>query len=221
MLRVSQRGISFIEIAIGLAILGISMAWAIPSYSVWMQNMQIRNMAESIVGGLQQARSEALARNGRAEFILTSQNPSTAIAQDNLSNLVTAAGPNWMIRAFTPPGSGATYSYVTGRIGAEGSASATVKAGDDGFTGGIAAVTFDAFGRLTRDANGAVVNIDASVPMTKICVKSSKLSVSDGARILEINISTGGQVKMCDPSVTDVTDPRRCLTAAPRCAQGT
>ena len=58
------RGISLIEILIGLAILGIGMAWGVPSYSVWMQNLQIRNMAESIVSGLQVARSEAIARNG-------------------------------------------------------------------------------------------------------------------------------------------------------------
>ncbi len=220
MRRNAQRGISLIEIAIGLAILGIGIAWAIPSYSVWTQNLQIRNMAESIVAGLKIARSEALARNSRAEFILTDQAPSNGIAQDALGTLVTAAGPNWMVRAFNPPG-GATYTYVTGSSGAEGSRNATMKSGNDNFAGGLAAVTFDRYGRLARDPNGAIVNVDASLPMTKICVRSASLTAANGARILEINISAGGQVKMCDPSVAAASDPRRCVTALPRCAQGT
>jgi type IV fimbrial biogenesis protein FimT len=217
-MKAAQQGISIVEIAIALAIIGIGFAWAIPSYSVWMQNMQIRNMAESIVGGLQAARSEAVARNGRSEFILTSQNPSNAIAQDSVDTIAEATGSNWMVRAFNPPGSPTTYSYVTGATSAEGSANATVLSGDDSFAGGFAAVTFDGFGRLARDGNGNVINADGSAPIAKICIKSTSLSAADGARFLEINVGVSGQVKMCDPSVTDPTDTRRCLTPAQRCS---
>ncbi|MEO6024962.1 MAG: GspH/FimT family pseudopilin [Burkholderiales bacterium] len=213
-----QRGVSMIEIAIGLAIVGIGIAWAIPSYSVWMQNLQIRTMTESIVAGLQLARSEAISRNGRAEFILTNQDPSAAIAQTALDSLTDETGTSWMVRAFLPPGSATTYGYVTGRTGAEGSANATVLSGDAGFAGGLAAITFDGFGRLSRDGNGVLMNADGSAPIAKLCVKSNKLDSAHGARNLEINIGASGLVKMCDPVVTDATDPRRCLTPAPRCS---
>lgn len=217
-MKTAQHGISIVEIIVGLAILGIGMAWAIPSYSVWMQNMQIRNMAESIVAGLQIARSEALARDGRAEFVLTDLDPSNSIAQTDLSALASETGINWMVRAFTTPGSPTTYAYVAGRSGAESSANATVLAGDNSFAGGLGAVTFDGFGRLARDGNGTLANADGSAPITKICVKSSTLSGPSGARYLEINIGASGQVKMCDPLVTDAADPRRCVTPAPRCS---
>ena len=92
-----QYGVSLIEIMIGLAILGISMAWAMPSYSVWMQNTQIRNMAESIVQGLQQARSEAIKRNRYVEFVLTTQSPTSVI--EDLPALGAIGGTNWVVRA--------------------------------------------------------------------------------------------------------------------------
>lgn len=207
------RGISLIEILIGLAILGIGMAWAVPSYSVWMQNLQIRNMAESIVSGLQVARSEALARNGFVEFVLMSANVGTANRDTALLTLGDDNGRNWMVRAVLPAGSPTNYDYVTARDSAEGSSHATVVA-----SGGLYAVTFDHFGRQRWAANGLIQNIDASNQITQICVGSSKLSAANGARLLEIDVSVGGQIKMCDPSVVSATDPRRCLSAAPRCS---
>ncbi len=213
-MKTLQHGISIVEIAIGLAIVGISLAWAIPSYSVWIQNMQIRNMAESIVGGLQQARSDAIGRNGGGgvEFLLTNGDASAANAQTLLPAFATNTGTNWMVRAALPPAGAQPYEYVTGHVGATGSANATVQAGNINIGGGLNAVTFDGFGRVVA------ANADTSLPISKICVRSSVLTPAQGARVLEINISAGGQVKMCDPSVTNLTDPRRCMTAAPRCA---
>ena len=83
---------------------------------------------------------------------------------------------------------------------------------------GLYAVTFDHFGRQRSAANGLIQNIDASNQITQICVGSSRLSAANGARLLEIDVSVSGQIKMCDPSVTSANDPRRCLTAAPRCS---
>jgi type IV fimbrial biogenesis protein FimT len=213
MLRAAQRGISLIEIAIGLAIIGIGMAWAIPSYSNWIQNTKIRNMAESIVNGLQLARSEAIGRNAQVQFVLTAANATSAREDDNLATLGSDTGTNWIVRAILPPVGGLpNYAYVSGGIGAEGANNATVQAGDMAITGGTSAVTFNGFGRLMT------TNDDASGPIRKICIRSSALSVANGARILEIDIGTAGQIKMCDPSLTGATDTRRCVSPAPRCA---
>ena len=213
----SARGISLIEILIGLAILGIAMAWAIPSYSVWMQNLQIRNMAESIISGLQTARTEAISRNGLVEFVLTDVDMVVANRGSDVAVIGNDNGRNWMVRAVRPAGP-PNYNFVTGRDRSEGSQHATVQAGDASFGDDRYAVTFDSFGRQRTAPNGLVQNIDGSNQITKICVKSSRLTAAAGARLLEINISVSGQVKMCDPSVVSPTDPRRCLTPAPRCS---
>ena len=213
MLRTKQRGVSLIEIAIGLAILGISLAWALPSYSAWIQNTKIRNMAESLVNGLQLARSEAIGRNSRVQFILTDSNAGSAAEDTDLATLGNETGTNWMVRAILPPVAGVPdYGYVSGSVGAEGSDSATVQAGDMAIAGGVNAITFNGFGRLMT------LNDDLSGPIRKICIRSSRLSVANGARILEIDIGTAGQIKMCDPSVSAATDTRRCVSPAPRCA---
>ena len=210
------RGVSLIEILIGLAILGIGIAWGVPSYGVWMQNLQIRNMAESIVSGLQVARSEAVSRNAAVEFVLTNADVVAANRNIAVNTLGNDKGLNWMVRAVLPVG----YAYVTGRDGNEGSRNAILQAGDAGFAGNLYAVTFDGFGRQRSNANGIIENVDATGQIAKICIGSSKLTATNGARLLEIDVSVSGQIKMCDPSVADATDPRRCLTPAPRCDQG-
>lgn len=206
-----ERGFSFIEIVVGLAILGIGIAWAVPNYSAWIQNTQIRTLAESIASGLQMARVEAVRRNGQVEFVLTASDPSIASEDIDLATLGSNTGANWMVRAILPGGGGATdYGFVTGSVGEAGSARAIVEAGDIDIAGGRNAVTFDGLGRVLA------TNDDGSGPIVKVCVRPATSTI--GIRVMEINVGNAGQVKMCDPSVVDVNDPRRCLTAAPRCS---
>jgi type IV fimbrial biogenesis protein FimT len=205
MLRAQQRGISFIEIAIGLAIVGIGIAWALPNYSVWMQNAQIRNMAESIVAGLQQARSEAITRNTSVEFIVTNINPTQS---NKDTTLVDANGKNWMVRAIVDPTVDPTvYDFVTSRASDEGSRNATVTVTD-----GLNTVTYDGLGRARA------TNDNGSVPIAQICVGSATLTPANGARLLEIDVGNSGQMRVCDPSVLDVTDPRVCRAPGLRCS---
>ncbi|MGH8670601.1 MAG: pilus assembly FimT family protein, partial [Burkholderiales bacterium] len=77
-LRHSQSGMSLIELLIGLAIFGILITKGLPSYSLWIQNTQIRATAESIQAGLHAARSEAVTRNGIVEFVFTDTAPTEA-----------------------------------------------------------------------------------------------------------------------------------------------
>lgn len=59
----AQGGFSIIEIAVTLVVLGMLLASAVPSMSAWVRNAKLRNQAESLQTGLQQARNEAVRRN--------------------------------------------------------------------------------------------------------------------------------------------------------------
>jgi type IV fimbrial biogenesis protein FimT len=71
-----QRGLTLIELMVGIAIIAIISILAIPSYSDWIGNSRLRNGAESVVNGLQLARAEAVRRNTAVQFQLTAGNTS-------------------------------------------------------------------------------------------------------------------------------------------------
>jgi type IV fimbrial biogenesis protein FimT len=70
-MQLSQRGMSMIELLITVTILAIMMMAAVPAYTAWVQNTQIRTAAESIKNGLQLARTEAIQTNQLVRFAMT------------------------------------------------------------------------------------------------------------------------------------------------------
>lgn len=64
------RGFTLIEMLIVIAIIAIATTLGLPSYRTWVHNTQIRTAAESIQGGLQKARAEAVKRNANIELVL-------------------------------------------------------------------------------------------------------------------------------------------------------
>lgn len=61
--QVRQRGVTLIEILVGLALVSILIGSALPNFMIWIQNTQIRTSAESMLNALQLARAEAVRRN--------------------------------------------------------------------------------------------------------------------------------------------------------------
>ncbi len=90
-------------------------------------------------------------------------------------------------------GDGSVGQVLQQRPGPQG-ASATVRA----TVRGSATAAFDGLGR--------VGNAD---PLTAVDITSSV----DGSRILRVELSFSGEVRLCDPGVSESTDPRKCLYA--------
>ena len=75
MLRHGLRGFTLIEIMISLTVLGILLMIALPNFSEWLQNQQLRAASEATLNGLQVARGAAIRRNVPVRFV---SGPATA-----------------------------------------------------------------------------------------------------------------------------------------------
>jgi type IV fimbrial biogenesis protein FimT len=194
----ASAGFTLIELMIGLTVLGIILMIGLPSLATFIQNTQIRTAAEGIQSGLQLARAEALRRNTTVRFQLVDTLAATCV--------LSATGTNWVVSLADPtgacdiaPSDTTAPQIVQKKDGAEGAANATIAA-----TGG-SSVTFNGIGRVT-----------GAGPITRVDIRNAKggacktAAADEPMRCLAVTISSGGQVRMCDPAVTDLTDPRAC-----------
>ena len=199
------RGMTLIELMVGIAIVSITLMLGIPSFADWLRNTRIRSTAEALQNGLQFARAEAVRRDTAVRFQLV----------DTLTNSCTlsATGPYWAVNltaSATPAGACANATsdtaspYLLSRSPVVSSAVVT------SLTGSRAAVGFDGLGRLT-----AITNPASGIGTLTIKVTSSSAScVASGgsARCLNVVVSPAGEVRMCDPSraTSSANDPLSC-----------
>lgn len=190
----SQIGFTLIELVITLAIVGILLALAMPSFTAWMQNVQIRNTAESFVNGLQIAKSQAVRSNSNVQFIVTNSNPTAASVTSVAAD---ANGVNWLVRELQTDAIGViTMNFIQGRPGAEGSTNATVASG-------LACFEFTPLGRLNLAPSApCVVPAGLADANGNIVIALDNSRTYTGKRPMRINVSLGGQVLMCDPDAT-------------------
>ncbi len=195
---------SLIELMVGIAITAILFTLAAPGFSLWIQGTHIRTAAEAVQNGLMLARGEAVRRNSSVRFQLT----------DTLDNTcaLSTTGTNWVVSLSDPAGLCASAppdpadpnppapAIIQARAGAEGSRNALVAADQS-------AVVFNGLGRVTPVPAGNI-NINITNPIGGACVTDP----SPGPmRCLRIVVSTGGQVRMCDPAfVFSNTNPQGC-----------
>lgn len=197
-MKKAARGFTLIELAVTLVILGILMMYGIQSYSEWIANTRLRTTAEILSEGLSRARNEAIKRNRLVSIYLV----------DNLSSgcALSASGTSWVVGLTSPVGGcdvavsdTVTPFIVDKRSGTEMTSGVTVAATSS--TGAAATtVVFNGLGRMVTTG---------TTPITQINIDSSTLAASK-SRDLRIVLTTGGMIKMCDPSITVTTDPRKC-----------
>ena len=92
--RRRNGGFTLIELMVGVAILGILLALALPTFTDWLQNSAIRGQADYMLSGLQQARGEAIKRNRFVRFqLVTTMDGACDLAQTSHLWIVSHGDP--------------------------------------------------------------------------------------------------------------------------------
>ena len=186
----TMHGFSMIEVLVTLTLAAMLMALGAPSFSLWLQNSRIRTTAESIMAGLQYAKSEATARNALVRFQLTtSVGADCAISTTGTSwvvDVVDAVNDSVVGQCNAAPSDTVAPSILQTRSGNDGSGRSAVQAT-------AAEMVFNGLARLTP-APAGVINIDINNPGAGLCAAQG-----GDLTCLRIVVSPAGQVRMCNP----------------------
>jgi type IV fimbrial biogenesis protein FimT len=179
--RRRQRGVTLIELVIGLVVVSVLLALGMPSFKSWMINGQIRNASDAILNGIQLARANAIQQNRLIVFDL--QNGATPVNWRVYLDGNSASGPD--IQKWTAD-EGAKNTVMT-----PGAGSGTV-------------VTFNGLGQR-------VANSDGSAMLTQINITSSASSSAEIRSLSVVIGASGGiKMCDPDPVLVAHGDPRAC-----------
>ncbi|SNT19630.1 type IV fimbrial biogenesis protein FimT [Noviherbaspirillum humi] len=170
MLKQSKRqlGFNLVESLVVIVILATLVGIAAPSFGSVLAGLTVRSVADSMLQGLQLARAEAIRRNERVVFV---------VAADSSWSISTDAGTS-----------------IQSKPARDGTLKPTLTITPNDAT----SATFNAYGRITANANGT-----GSPTQFDIAVDGTSVS-------RRITIASGGQLHICDPAVTTNGDPRKC-----------
>jgi type IV fimbrial biogenesis protein FimT len=212
--RPRERGFSIIEAVIAIALIALLLAMGLPSLGLFLDNQKIRASAETLYSGLQHARSSAVKQNTPVEFVMFDD--PIDLNDFTFINSVTpkAGGLNWAVRTPNPAAPG-TYTLVTTRAGAESSGSGTASVVS--VTGGAPIITFNGFGGTNGLAGPVTFQFTRANPVNPDLLCYVPGGGGGAMRCLNVTVTTGGQIKVCDPAVNPAldpsispNDPRRC-----------
>jgi type IV fimbrial biogenesis protein FimT len=185
MTHARTAGFTIVELMVGLAIAALLVVLALPSYSVWIADAQIRNAAESIASGLRWAQSQAVARNSTVEFIVDP----------------TAGTGGWRARLVID---GSILQTAVFAEGADRTTITTVPAA-------ARTVTFTSLGVISAtNADGSAVLTQVQVDTATGVAGARNLNVlvGGGASGVPGQAARTG-IKICDPK-WPATDPKGC-----------
>jgi type IV fimbrial biogenesis protein FimT len=162
------KGFSLVEVLVGVAIIGVVMAIALPSFNAWIKNVRIRAAAEAVLAGVQTARSEAIRRNTPVAFTLLPTADATLLWRVGCVT-VTAICP----------------ASIHARPLSEGGATAvSFDAGAD------TQVVFDSFGRATNLAGISTWNVESSDSYSGERSQRILVEVGGASRICDPHLSS-------------------------------
>jgi type IV fimbrial biogenesis protein FimT len=174
-----------IEMAVTMAVFAILVAMAVPSFGRWVANNKVRTTADSLQNVLRTAQVESLRRSRQVVLTLTTSADGKSVT--------------WALNTISAATGDAATVIESGNLTAT-APGITVQ--------GPAAICFNSMGRLTAN-DGATCTLPGTPPIQKYRISAP--APSD--RPLQVIVSLGGQVHMCDPAKTlSSTNPDGCPT---------
>ena len=174
-----SRGFTIVELAVVVAILGVVLAIAVPSFRTFILNLQIRSMAEAVNNSLQTARAEAIRRNEPVQF--------------NLAYVAGAYTNGWVVQSDAGV-------VLQQRNPGEGSVTVTLAVAPAAAT----TVTFNGIGKVVTNADGSasVNTINIDVPTSVLAATDSRdlqVRVLSGGliKLCDPNITSSSDVRYC------------------------
>lgn len=211
--RVSSGGFTLVELMFVMTVIGILMLIGVPEFSTWQANAQIRSVAEILQNDLRQSRAEAVRRNRQVALVLTNETPvgdEEFDAETPARNWIVLALPLLAADEEAGEGEEGEEGEEAGEGGNEASSSAElvsnhVQNGDSRIqiTGSRTAICFNSVGRLTARAQVGSGDVECTAGAFDFDVKRTDFADdTPGIHRLRIQVSTGGQIRMCDTQKT-------------------
>lgn len=198
MLTRRQQGVTLVELMITVVIGAVLLALGVPAFSEWIVNTQNRTAAESLLNGLQLARTEAVRRNTEVRFTLT--DTAGRVAWNVGCVIATDDCPATIQTRRAEEGSSESRIAISevplplptpaGHFDAPLAAATELVGG----------VSFDGLGRVKQSTT-------AGTNFTRADVSNAALST---ARRYVVIVGAGGQLRMCDPKLPFASNPQGC-----------
>jgi type IV fimbrial biogenesis protein FimT len=213
--RLSLRGFTIVELVVVMAVFALLVVMVAPNLAIWTQNSRVRTSADYRQDGLRQAQAEAVKQNRVVEFVLTATAPSAGVfpaaaAANAAVNYWYAATVPWTSAALTTTTNGVTVVTNSNVPGMVASGILSTDAAQVSITGTEPTVCFSPYGRLTatsNDTSAAPVVCGASANITYRIVPTQ---ASANSHPLNVTLSAGGQIRLCDPAKAIATYPDGC-----------
>lgn len=177
-----------------IALLGVLLGLAAPSFSLWTRNAQVRTVSDGLQNGSRLAQTEAVRRNRQVVFFLSNDAGCSA------STAPATNGAFWAIRTVPLTAGDPVETVQCGNL-ADSAGGVTVT--------GPTAICFNSMGRQAANASPGAGT--ATCTLAAGGVSSYDITALGSDRPLRVLVTLGGQVRQCDPARTlSATAPDGC-----------
>jgi type IV fimbrial biogenesis protein FimT len=182
---IRPRGFTVVELMVTIALLALLLGLAMPGFTTWIRNAQVRTISDALQNGLRTAQAESIRRHRQVVFYRT--NASTCSA----ATAADSAGAFWVVRTVPLFVGDAVEAVQCGQL-ADVASGVTIS--------GATALCFNSGGRQVANADpgigGAACALDASG------TSAFDIASSGANRPLRVLVTLGGSVRLCDPAKT-------------------